>query len=189
MPMNLAMKGRLWPKDGSCVSLRPERRNHVWSHDVVNCRTDDGRLTSTAGIEAQSRAIGPSDLFLLRAIPSFIRSDNDPEFVDEAVRSWIASTRAEMAFLDLRSPKENGFVHSIGPMAFEASLQKAKRLGPRRTSRWLAPLSLSQMERGAFFYGLSDAQVLIGEGRKHYKSERLQGWLGRPFSSHGNPRC
>ena len=28
--------------DGSCVRRRPEHRNHVWSCDVVHCRTDDG---------------------------------------------------------------------------------------------------------------------------------------------------
>lgn len=26
-------KGRLWLSDGSCVRLRPERPNHVWSYD------------------------------------------------------------------------------------------------------------------------------------------------------------
>jgi hypothetical protein len=25
--------GRLWLNDGSCVRLRPERPNHVWSYD------------------------------------------------------------------------------------------------------------------------------------------------------------
>ena len=29
--------------DGSCVRLRPERPNHVWSCDVVQDRTADGR--------------------------------------------------------------------------------------------------------------------------------------------------
>ena len=26
---------RLWLNDGSCVRLRPEYRNHVWSYDIV----------------------------------------------------------------------------------------------------------------------------------------------------------
>jgi transposase InsO family protein len=29
--------------DGSCIRLRPERRNHVWSYDFVEARTHDGR--------------------------------------------------------------------------------------------------------------------------------------------------
>ena len=35
-----------------------------------------------------------TDLFLLRGIPAWIRSDNGPEFVAEAVRRWIAAVRA-----------------------------------------------------------------------------------------------
>jgi putative transposase len=34
---------RLWLNDGSCVRLRPEYHNHVWSYDFVHHRTDDGR--------------------------------------------------------------------------------------------------------------------------------------------------
>ena len=32
-----------------------------------------------------------TDLFILRGPPAFIRSDNDPEFVAEAVRDWISA--------------------------------------------------------------------------------------------------
>jgi hypothetical protein len=30
---------RLWLNDGSCIRLRPEHRNHVWSYDFVDART------------------------------------------------------------------------------------------------------------------------------------------------------
>jgi putative transposase len=33
----------LWLNDGSCLRLRPEHRNHVWSYDFVEARTHDGR--------------------------------------------------------------------------------------------------------------------------------------------------
>ena len=36
-----AKKGRFWLNDGSCVRLRPERPNHVWSYDFVQDRTHD----------------------------------------------------------------------------------------------------------------------------------------------------
>ncbi len=36
-------RGRLWPNDGSCVRLRFEHQNHVWSYDFVEDRTHDGR--------------------------------------------------------------------------------------------------------------------------------------------------
>ncbi len=44
VPQKQPKKGRLWLNDGSCVRLRPERRNHVWSYDFVHDRTDDGRV-------------------------------------------------------------------------------------------------------------------------------------------------
>ena len=34
MPAKQPKRGRLWLNDGSCVRLRPEHRDHVWSYDV-----------------------------------------------------------------------------------------------------------------------------------------------------------
>src|SRR3954465_11871236 len=36
-------RSRLWLNDGSCLRLRPEFPNHVWSYDFVEARTHDGR--------------------------------------------------------------------------------------------------------------------------------------------------
>jgi putative transposase len=33
VPKKQKPRGRLWLNDGSCVRLRPEHRNHVWSYD------------------------------------------------------------------------------------------------------------------------------------------------------------
>src|SRR3712207_7172883 len=43
VPQKQPKKGRLWLNDGSCVRLRPEYPNHVWSYDFVEDRTHDGR--------------------------------------------------------------------------------------------------------------------------------------------------
>jgi hypothetical protein len=43
VPKKQPKRGRLWLNDGSCVRLRPERPNHVWSYDFVQDRTEDGR--------------------------------------------------------------------------------------------------------------------------------------------------
>ena len=43
VPQRQPKRGRLWLNDGSCIRLRPEYRNHVWSYDFVHHRTDDGR--------------------------------------------------------------------------------------------------------------------------------------------------
>jgi len=43
VPKKQPKRGRLWLNDGSCVRLRPERPNHVWSYDFIQDRTEDGR--------------------------------------------------------------------------------------------------------------------------------------------------
>lgn len=43
VPQKQKPRGRLWLNDGSCVRLRPEHHNHVWSYDFVSTFTHDGR--------------------------------------------------------------------------------------------------------------------------------------------------
>ncbi len=50
VPRKQPKRSRLWLNDGSCIRLRPEHRNHVWSYDFVHCRTDDGRAFRTLNI-------------------------------------------------------------------------------------------------------------------------------------------
>jgi putative transposase len=40
-----------------------------------------------------------SDLFILRGVPSHMRSDNVPEFFAKALRGWIATVRAKTAYI------------------------------------------------------------------------------------------
>ena len=35
VPQKQPKRGRLWLNDGSCIRLRPEYPNHVWSYDFV----------------------------------------------------------------------------------------------------------------------------------------------------------
>ena len=43
VPAKQPKRGRLWLADGSCLRLRAEYPNHVWSYDFVEDRTHDGR--------------------------------------------------------------------------------------------------------------------------------------------------
>ncbi len=43
VPQKQPKRGRLWLNDGSCIRLRPEYRDHVWSYDFVIVRTSNGR--------------------------------------------------------------------------------------------------------------------------------------------------
>ena len=46
-----------------------------------------------------------TDLFILRGVPSYIRSDNGPEFIAETVRGWIKAVGAKTAYIEPGLPK------------------------------------------------------------------------------------
>ena len=130
MPMKQPKKGRLWLNDGACVRLRPEYRDHVWSYDFVDHRTDDGKVFRTLNIlDEYSReclAIRVkhklnstdvvdvlTDLFIMRGVPAFIRSDNGPEFVAKAVRARINAVGSKAPCIVTGLPWENGYCESF----------------------------------------------------------------------------
>ncbi len=43
VPQKHPKRARLWLNEGSCIRLRAEHPNHVWSYDFVMDRTQDGR--------------------------------------------------------------------------------------------------------------------------------------------------
>ncbi len=123
-------KGRLWLNDGSYVRLKPERPNHVWSYNFVKDRTANGWAYRTLNIidEYTREALmirvdrkhnstdvldALTDLFILRGPPEYIRSDNGPEFTALKGRDWIAAVGAKTAYIEPRSPWENGYCESF----------------------------------------------------------------------------
>ena len=171
VPAKQPKRGRLWLNDGSCVRLRAEHRNHVWSYDFVEDRTHDGRkyrmlnvideftheclaiciersLKSTDVIDVLS------DLFILRGVPGHVRSDNGPEFVAKAVQKWIGAVGAKTAYIMPGSPWENGFIES-----FNARLR-------------------DELLDGEIFYSLAEAKIIIESWRRHYNTVRPHGSLG-----------
>src|SRR6056297_2500974 len=130
VPQKQPKKSRLWLNDGSCIRLRPERPNHVWSYDFVESRTHDGRKFRMLNlideftqeclairIDRRLRSTDIidllSDLFILRGVPDHIRSDNGPEFAAKAVRDWIAAVGARTTYIEPGSPWENGYCESF----------------------------------------------------------------------------
>jgi transposase InsO family protein len=45
--------------------------------------------------------------------PTYIRSDNGPEFIDHALRRWSKSSGITTAFIEPGSPWQNGFIESF----------------------------------------------------------------------------
>ena len=171
VPARQPKRGRLWLNDGSCVRLRPERPGHVWAYDFVEDRTRDGRkfrllcvvdeFTREALAIRVARRLGAtdvidllSDLFILRGVPSHIRSDNGPEFVAKAVQGWITGVGAKTAYIEPGSPWENGYVES-----FNGKLR-------------------DELLDGEVFNTLREAQVLIERWRQHYNTVRPHSALG-----------
>lgn len=171
VPAKQPKRGRLWLNDGSCIRLRPEHRDHVWSYDFVEDRTHDGRKYRMLNVldEYTHEAIAIrvarrlnntdvidvlSDLFILRGIPGHIRSDNGPEFIAKAVQDWIAAVGAKTAYIAPGSPWENGYVES-----FNARLR-------------------DELLDGEIFYSLREAQVIIEGWRQHYNTVRPHASLG-----------
>lgn len=165
VPSKQPKKGRLWLNDGSCVRLRPERPNHVWSYDFVEDRTRNGRKLRMLNIideftreclairvdrKLKSTDIIDvlSDLFILRGVPGHVRSDNGPEFIARAVREWIVAVGAKTAFIEPGSPWENGYCES-----FNSKLR-------------------DELLNGEIFYSLAEARIVIEGWRQHYNTQR-----------------
>ena len=95
-----------------------------------------------------------TDLFILRGPPTYIRSDNGPEFIAIKVREWIAAVGAKTAYIEPGSPWENGYVES-----FNARFR-------------------DKLLNGEIFYSLREAQILIERWRRHYNTVRPHSALG-----------
>jgi putative transposase len=121
VPQKQPKRGRLWLNDGSCIRLRPEYPNHVWSNDFIEDRTHNGSkfrmlnvideftreciaIRVNRGLKAVDVIDVLSDLFILRGIPGHIRSDNGPEFIAKALREWITTVGARTAYIMPGSP-------------------------------------------------------------------------------------
>ena len=93
VPQKQPKRGRLWLTDGSCIGLRPQHKDHVWSYDLMMARTSNGRAFRILSVLDEytreclailvDRHIRSQDviellfnLFLFRGIPERICSDN-----------------------------------------------------------------------------------------------------------------
>ena len=130
VPRKQPKRARLWLNDGSCLRLRPEYKDHVWSYDFMEERTAEGRKFRTLNIIDEfsreclaikvNRKLNSQDvidelfkLFIYRGIPDYIRSDNGGEFTAKAVRKWLNRLGVKTLFIDPGSPWENGYIESF----------------------------------------------------------------------------
>jgi hypothetical protein len=57
VPRKQRPRGRLWLNDGSCIRLRPQHRDHVWSYDFVEAQTHDGRKLRFSTTKLREKAL------------------------------------------------------------------------------------------------------------------------------------
>ena len=149
----------------------PTGANQVWSYDFVfdwcangqqlKCLTVtdewtkeglaievDGRLRSGRVIEVLSRLVSE------RGAPCYLRSDNGPEFVAQALLKWIADQKIETALIDPGKPWQNGVSESFNGKFRDECL----------SLEW--------------FPSRAQAKVVIEAWRRHYNEVRPHSSLG-----------
>ena len=171
VPKKQPKKGRLWLNDGSCIRLRPEYKDHVWSYDFVMARTADGKAfriltmideyTRECLAMLVNRRITSQDvidqlfqLIIFRGIPEHIRSDNGPEFTAKTMRGWLNRLSVKTLFIEPGSPWENGYIESFNGKLRDELLNRE------------------------VFYTLTEAKVLIEQWRAEYNQVRPHSSLG-----------
>lgn len=154
VPRRQHKKRRLGHAGNGILRHRPEHKNHVWTWDFIHDRDERGRpmkwfslvdeytreclalevergLTSRAVIDIVAQVV------LIRGAPRYIRSDNGPEFIAMAIRSYLEAAKIGTLYIAPGSPWENGYVESLhGKLRDEllnaelfADLRAAKALG------------------------------------------------------------
>jgi len=171
VPKKQPKRNRLWLNDGSCIRLRPEYKDHVWSYDFMIDRTANGRAFKILNIIDEytreclailvKRHITSQDvidqlfeLIIFRGIPGYIRSDNGPEFTAKAVRRWLSRVGVKTLFIEPGSPWENGYIESLNGKLRDELLNRE------------------------IFTTLIEARILIEQWRKEYNQVRPHSALG-----------
>ncbi len=171
VPQKQPKRRRLWLNDGSCVRLRAQHKNHVWSYDFVMDRTSDGQsfrmltlidehtreclaIDVARSLKSEDVLERLSDLFVRRGVPKYIRSDNGPEFTAHKVRDWLERVKVQTLFIEPGSPWENGYIESFNGKLRDELLDRE------------------------LFNAMLEAKVLIERWRKHYNTVRPHSSLG-----------
>ena len=157
--------------ENACFVKKAEFMNHVWTYDFIDDQTEDGRMlklltvldewTRESLVIEVGRSIRSKDvtsilkyLFMVRGVPGFIRSDNGPEFIADAIKRWLADSSVGTLYIEPGSPWENGYIES-----FHARLR-------------------DELLDREVFYSLKEAKVLVENWRLEYNHHRPHSSLG-----------
>jgi putative transposase len=150
---------------------RATRPNEVWTYDFLESRTArSGKLRMLTVLDEYTRecliihvarSISSHQviqilgwLFLVRGAPSYLRSDNGPEFIAIALQQWLRDHHCHTLYIKPGSPWENPFIESFNG-TFRAEC----------LNRWL-------------FTNGQEAQTVIEHWRHEYNHHRPHSSLG-----------
>jgi transposase InsO family protein len=126
VPRKQRKRRRLGCSANGATRRRANHRNHVWSYDFIEDQTANGKRLKMLPIVDEftrecltievERSMTAQDvvetleyLFELRGAPEFLRSDNGPEFIAQAVKDWLASAAVGTLYIEPGSPWENAY--------------------------------------------------------------------------------
>ena len=171
VPYRRKFKKAKGSSQNSCCVKKAEYKNHVWTYDFMSDQTEDGRklklLTVLDEFTRESlaievdRSIRAKDvilvleyLFMVRGAPKFIRSDNGPEFIADAVKKWLKKKHVGTLYVEPGSPWENGYIESFNGKLRDEILNRE------------------------VFYSVKEAKVVVEDWRLDYNNHRPHSSLG-----------
>jgi transposase InsO family protein len=166
VPRRQRKRARLGSSESGTQQMRAERINHVWSYDFVFDQSADGRRLKwlpicdefsreLVALEVERRMEASDIIRILDAAvierggpPQFIRSDNGPEFIAQAVQEWIARRGFATLYIKPGSPWQNAYIESFNSRFRDEFLNRE------------------------LFSGLTEAKVLGKDYRRDYNTRR-----------------
>jgi putative transposase len=162
---------RLGSSENGVARRRAEYLGHLWSYDFAMDATEDGRRLKMMPVVDEysreclalevERSITSEEvvktldrLFAERGAPRFIRSDNGPEFIAQAVKRWLAASGVETLYIEPGAPWENAYSETFISRMRDELLDREE------------------------FANLNEAKVLAEDYREHYNHHRPHGALG-----------
>jgi len=162
---------RLGASENGCTRRRAEYIDHIWSYDFAMDTTEDGRrlkimpmvdeysrecvaLETERSITAADVVETLNRLFAERGEPAYIRSDNGPEFIADAIKRWLAISGVKTLYIEPGAPWENAY-----------------------SETFISRLRDELLDREVFA-NLKEAKVLAEDYRDHYNHHRPHAALG-----------